>query len=84
MFLGQKTRQEGEIEKQKAELGVCCIRKILKAGTGYQTVGSGAVVKNLINQWPWKGKCCIVTSEKVLPGNDFDINEFYVDFKKLK
>ena len=46
-------------------------------------MGSGAVVKNLMNQWPWKDKCCIVTSDKVLPGKDFNINEFYVDFKKL-
>ena len=83
VFGGQKTRKEEQREKQKAELGVCRIRKILKDGAGYQTVGSGAVVKNLMNQWPWKDKCCIVTSDKVLPGKDFNINEFYVDFKKL-
>ena len=80
---GQKTRKEEQIKEQKAELGVCRIKKILKDGAGYQTVGSGAVVRNLTNQWPWKGKCCIVTSDKVLPRNDFDINEFYLDFKKL-
>lgn len=83
VFGGQKTKKEEQIEKRKAELGVCRIRKILKDGAGYQTVGSGAVVKNLMNQWPWKDKCCIVTSDKVLPGNDFHINDFCVDFKKL-
>ena len=82
VFSTQKTKKEKEIEKRKAELGVCRIRKILRDGAGYQTVGSGAVVKNLA--WPWKDKCCIVTSDKVLSGNDFDINHFYVDFKKLQ
>ena len=83
VFGGQKTRKEEQIEKRKAELGVCRIRKILKDGAGFQTVGSGAVVKNLMDQWPWKDKCCIVTSDKVLPGKDFHINDFYVEFKKL-
>ena len=79
----RKTRKEERIEERKAELGVCRIRKILRDGAGYQNVGSGAVVKNLMNQWPWKDECCIVTSNKVLPGNDFDIKDIYVDFKKL-
>ena len=83
MFSGQKTKKEEQREKHKAELGVCRIRKVLKDGAGYQTVGSGAVIKNLKNQWPWKDKCCIVTSNKVLPERDFDINDIVVDFKKL-
>jgi len=83
VFGGEKTNNEGKIEKRKAELGVCRIRKTLKDGAGYQTVGSGAVIKNLMNQWPWKDKCGIVTSHKVLPEKDFDVNNFYVDFKKL-
>jgi len=83
VFSGQKTKKEEQVEKRKAELGVCRIRKILKDGAGYQTVGSGAVIKNLMNHWPWKDKCCIVTSNKVLPEKDFDVNNFYVDFKKL-
>ena len=83
VLAGQQTRKEKQIEKHKHELGVCRIRKILKDGTGYQAVGSGAVIKNLMNQWPWKDKCCIVTSDKVLPGKDFDVNNFWVDFKKL-
>ena len=82
-FNGHQTRNEGNIEEQKAELGVCRIRKVPKDGAGHQTVGSGAVIKNLTNQWPWKDKCCIVTSNKVLPERDFDINDFYVNFKKL-
>ena len=64
VFDGQKTRKQGKIEKRKAELGVCRIRKILKDGAGYQTVGSGAVIKNLTNQFPWEDKCCIVTSDQ--------------------
>ena len=83
VFSGQKTKKEERREKRKAELGVCRIRKILKDGAGYQTVGSGAVIKNLMNQWPWKDKCCIVASDKVLPEKDFDVNNFYIDFKKL-
>ena len=83
VFSGQKTKKEDQREKHKAELGVCRIRKVLKDGAGHQTVGSGAVIKNLMNQWPWKDKCCIVTSSKVLPERDFDINDFFVDFKKL-
>lgn len=83
VFTGQKTKKEENIEKRKAELGVCRIRKFLKDGAGYQTVGSGSVIKNLMNQWPWKDKCCIVTSDKVLPEKDFDIKEFYLDFRKL-
>lgn len=83
VFGGQKTKKEEQIGKRKAELGVCRIRKILKDGAGYQTVGSGAVIKNLMNQWPLKDKCCIVTSDKVLPEKDFVINDFYTDFKRL-
>ena len=82
-FVLGKTRREKEIEEREAELGVCRIRKVLKYGAGHQTVGSGAVIKNLTNQWPWKDKCCIVTSNKVLPEKDFDIIDFHVDFKKL-
>ncbi len=82
VFSGQKTRKEVEREKHKAELGVCRIR-ILKDGEGYRTLGSGSVIKNLMNQWPWKDKCCIVTSDKVLPEEYFDINDIYLDFKKL-
>ena len=83
VFSGQKLRKEGEREKHKAELGVCRIRKLLKVGEGYQTVGSGSVIKNLMDQWPWKDKCCVVTSDKVLPEEDFDINDIYLEFRKL-
>ena len=83
VFSGKKLRKKGEREKHKAELGVCRIRKSLKVGEGYQTVGSGSVIKNLMDQWPWKDKCCVVTSDKVLPEEDFDINDIYLDFRKL-
>ena len=83
MLSGQRLRKEGEREKHKAELGVCRIRKLLKDGEGYQTVGSGSVIKNLMDQWPWKDKCCVVTSDKVLPVEDFDINDIFLDFRKL-
>ncbi len=82
-FSGQKTKKEVEIENHKAELGVCRIRKLLKVGGGCQTVGCGCVIKSLIDRWPWKDKCCVVTSENVLPEEDFDINDFLLDFKKL-
>ena len=80
---GQKTRKEVEREKHRAELGVCRIRKLLGDGEGYQTVGSGSVIKNLMEQWPWKDQCCVVTSDKVLPEDDFDINDISLDFRKL-
>ncbi|KAL9965622.1 hypothetical protein ACROYT_G029450 [Oculina patagonica] len=84
LFSGEKTRKEVEREKHKPELGVCRIRKLLKDGEGYQTLGSGSVIKNLMNQWPWKDRCCVVTSDKVFPEEDFDINDIYLDFWRLR
>ena len=82
-FKGHKLKKEVEREKRKAELGVCRIRQLLKDGEGFETVGCGSVIKNLTDYWPWKDKCCVVTSDKALPEEDFDINDFFLDFRKL-
>ena len=81
---GQKTRKEVEREKKKAELGVCRIRKLPKDGKGYCTVGSGSVIRSLLIDWPgYKDKYCLVTTDRVLPDEDFDVKDFVLDFRKL-
>ena len=83
VFSGQKTRKEVEREKHKVKLGVCRIRKLLKDGGGYQTVGSGCVINNLMDQWPWKDKCCLVTTDKVIPSPYFP-SEGLKEMRKMK
>ena len=81
---GEKTKKEVERETRKAELGVCRIRKLLKDGQGCRTVGSGSVIRDLLTDWPYyKDKCCLVTTDKVLPSEDFDLKDFVLDFRKL-
>ena len=83
---GEKTKKPKEVEREtrKAELGVCRIRKLPKDGQGYRTVGSGSVIRDLLIDWPcYKNKCCLVTTDKVLPNEDFDLKDFVLDFRKL-
>ena len=80
---GPKTRQEVEREERKAEFGVCRIRKLRKGGYRYRTVGSGSVIKNLLIHWPgYEDKYCLVTTDKVLPHEDFDVKDFVLDFRR--
>ena len=86
---GEKTKKPKEVEREtrKAELGVCRIRKLPKDGQGYRTVGSGSVIRDLLIDWPtgpyYKDKCFLVTTDKVLPNEDFDLKDFVLDFRNL-
>ncbi|PFX19575.1 hypothetical protein AWC38_SpisGene16015 [Stylophora pistillata] len=86
-FTGLKplsTIKERERKKFKALLGVCRI-KVLKLGEGFKTVGSGCIIEGLLKQALLKNRCCLVTSDKVLPAENLDdIDEFYMEFRKLK
>lgn len=81
---GEKTTKEAERETNKSVLGVCRIRKLHQRGGNVinQTIGSGCVIKSLKNHWPWKDNCCVVTNDKVIPKEDFDINKFQLEFLK--
>ena len=79
-----ESRKEGEREKRKAELGVCRIRKVGRDGKGSRTVGAGSIIKNMLIDWPkLNDHCCLVTTDKVLPDEDLDLNDFLLDFAKL-
>ena len=81
---GQTTRKEVKRNKSKAERGVCRIQK--RIGTvgnqGYETVGSGTLIKHPFNR-QWKSEYFIVTTKEVFRGN-FDVKNYRVDFVKSK
>ena len=81
VFEGQTTRKEVKRNERKGERGVCRIQK--RIGTvGYETVGSGSLIKHQINR-QWKSKYFIVTTKEVFRGN-FDVKNYRVDFVKSK
>lgn len=84
VFEGQTTRKEVKRIERKGERGVCRIQK--RIGTvgnqGYETVGSGSLIKHQINR-QWKSKYFIVTTAEIFQGN-FDVSNYRVDFVKSK
>ena len=71
----EKTKKDDEREKQKAELGICCIKDKQKNST----VGSGSLVRDWSNDW----RCCLVTTDKVVPPNT-DMKQLVLEFKKTR
>ena len=71
----EKTKKDDEREKQKAELGICRIKDKQKNST----VGSGSLVRDWSNDW----RCCLVTTDKVVPSNT-DMKQLVLEFKKTR
>ena len=84
VFEGQTTRKEVKRIERKGERGVCRIQKRIgtEGNQGYETVGSGSLIKHQINR-QWKSKYFIVTTKEVFREN-FDVKNYRVDFVKSK
>lgn len=71
-----KDKKKEERKEKQDELGVCRIRRF-----DGDILGSGAVVKNLTGfTFPY----CLISSDKVFPKDDFNIENYYLDFRKFK
>ena len=81
VFGGQTTRNEVNRNERKGERGVCRIQKRI-GNQGYETVGSGSLIKHEFNR-QWKSKYFIVTTAEVFQG-DFDVKNYRVDFVKSR
>jgi len=79
MLGGQTTRKDIERNEKKGKRGVCRIQKLIESH-GFETVGSGSVIK-IDRQWNLKYEHFVVTTEEVFQGN-FDIKNYSVDFVK--
>ena len=76
------TRKERRRIEKKGERGVCRIQKHCAGNQGYETVGSGIVIKHQIDR-RWKSKYFIVTACDVFQA-DFKVKNYRVDFMKSK
>ena len=81
VFEGQTTRNEVNRNERKGERGVCRIQKRI-GNQGYETVGSGSLIKHEFNR-QWRSKYFIVTTAEVFQG-DFDVKNYRVDFVKSR
>ncbi|XP_078349601.1 uncharacterized protein LOC144634499 isoform X2 [Oculina patagonica] len=81
-FRGQPTRGEIRRNERKGERGVCRIQKRCEGRQGYETVGSGILIKHQFRP-QLKSKYLIVTTSKVFQ-NDFDVTKYRVDFVKSR
>ena len=86
-FRGNKTKAEARERLRKErqdELGVCRIRRIAEDQRS-QTLGSGFVVKDL-QILPGFYTCpyCLISSDKVFPKDDCNIESYVLDFKELE
>ena len=84
-FRGNITKAEKRERLRKErqdELGVCRIRRIAEDQRS-QTLGSGFVVKDLQIFPGFTFPYCLISSEKVFPKDDCNIESFVLDFKKL-
>ena len=77
---GRPTRREIRRNEKKGEKGVCRIQKRCEGSQGYQTVGSGSLIKHQVDP-QWGSKYLIVTTSKVFQ-EDFDAKKYRVDFVK--
>ena len=76
-----ETRERLRKERQD-ELGVCRIRRIAEDQRS-QTLGSGFVVKDLQIFPGFTFPYCLISSDKVFPKDDCNIESYVLDFKKL-
>ena len=74
------TRKERRRIEKKGERGVCRIQKHCAGNQGYETVGSGIVIKHQIDR-RWKSKYFIATACDVFQA-DFNVKNYRVDFMK--
>ena len=83
LFQGKRPKAEAKEQerKEKQDLGVCRIRRSERDRSS-QTLGSGFVAKDLPGLTPTP--YCLITSDKVFPKEDFNIENYYLDFKKCK
>ena len=79
---GRPTRSEIRRNEKKGERGVCRIQKRCEGNQGYETVGSGILIKHPIDP-QWQSKYFIVTTSQVLK-EDFDATKYCVDFVKSR
>ena len=85
-FRGNTTRAEARERLRKErqdELGVCRIRRIAEDQRS-QTLGSGFVVKDLQIFPGLTFPYCLISSEKVFPKDDCNIESYFLDFTKLE
>ena len=80
-FNGQTTRKDIKRNDKKGKRGVCRIQKCIE-GHGYATVGSGSLIKHVIDS-QWRSEYFVVTTKEVFQG-DFDIKNYSVDFLKSR
>ena len=76
----EETKKERTRIDEKGERGVCRIQKQCAGNQGYETVGSGIVIKYHIDR-RWKSDYLIVTARNVFQG-DFNVRNYNVDFMK--
>jgi len=84
-FIGNTTKAEARerLRKEKQdELGVCRIRRIAEDQHS-QTLGSGFVVKDLQIFPGFTCPYCLISSDKVFPKDDCNIESYFLDFTKL-
>ena len=79
---GQPTRREVRRNEKKGERGVCRIQKSCRGSQGYETVGSGILIKYQIDP-QWKSKYHIVTTSEVFK-EDFEVTKYRADFVKSR
>jgi len=86
-FRGNTTKAEARERSRKEnqdELGVCRIRRQTAEDRHPQTLGSGFVVKDLQIFPGVSFSYCLISSDKVFPKDDCNIECYFLDFKKLK
>ena len=85
-FRGNTTKAEARERSRKEnqnELGVCRIRRQTAKDRRPQTLGSGFVVKDLEIYPGISFSYCLISSDKVFPKDDCNIESYFLDFKKL-
>lgn len=81
MIRGSPLKKDRQREENKIKLAVCRIRKRLLGGQGDRTVGSGSIVRDLFPEW--RNNVLIITSDKVVSKDHFNIKEYFLDVLEL-
>ncbi|KAL9978638.1 hypothetical protein ACROYT_G016178 [Oculina patagonica] len=79
---GSPTRREVERQTKQDELAVCRIRRS-EEGQNVQILGYGFLVKNLHIKPGYCPRFCLISSAKVFPKDGFNIESYFLEFKKL-
>ena len=86
VFQTFETNADAKKQKRKEDqykLGVCRISRQISGDPHPQTLGSGFVVKDLQGSPGFTCRYCLISSDKVFPKDNCNIESYFLDFKKL-